>query len=110
MAEKSRTKESMPKILIIAIIGILLILYLFALMGYQPAVVLFTLNLGLLAYVFFIGIFVFWIWMLVDCATKEPNQGNDKIVWVLIIVLTFIIGALLYYIVRRPKRKEEFGE
>ena len=23
---------------------------------------------------------IFWVWMLVDCATKESNQGSDKIV------------------------------
>ncbi len=52
---------------------------------------------------------VFWIWMIVDCATNEPSEGNDKIVWILIIVLTQIIGALIYYFVRRPKRIAEFG-
>ncbi|WP_292487278.1 PLDc N-terminal domain-containing protein [Methanohalobium sp.] len=53
---------------------------------------------------------VFWIWMLIDCATKEPSQGNDKVVWIIIIVFTQIIGALIYYFVRRPKRKAEFGD
>ena len=52
---------------------------------------------------------VFWIWMIVDCASNEPSEGNDKIVWILIIVLTQIIGALIYYFVRRPKRIAEFG-
>jgi hypothetical protein len=23
--------------------------------------------------------FAFWIWMLVECATKEPDTGNTKI-------------------------------
>ena len=53
---------------------------------------------------------VFWIWMIVDCATNEPSEGNDKVVWILIIVLTQIIGALIYYFVRRPKRIAEFGQ
>ena len=35
---------------------------------------------------------VFWLWMLVDCATTEPAGGNDKIVWVLIIQFTHAIG------------------
>lgn len=52
---------------------------------------------------------VFWIWMLVDCATKEPSQGNDKIVWVLVIALTSWIGALIYYFARRPQRLREHG-
>jgi hypothetical protein len=52
---------------------------------------------------------VFWIWMLVDCATKEPGQGNDKIIWILVIIFTHWIGALIYYLVRRPERKKLFG-
>jgi len=56
-----------------------------------------------------LAFFVFWIWMLVDCATKEPSQGNDKIIWILIIVFTHWIGALIYFLVRRPERKKLFG-
>jgi hypothetical protein len=52
---------------------------------------------------------IFWIWMLVDCATKEPSTGNDKIVWVLVIVFTHWIGAAIYYFVRRPQRIAETG-
>lgn len=48
--------------------------------------------------------FLFWLWMLVDCATKESDEGNTKIVWILIIVFTHIIGAVVYYFVRRPQR------
>lgn len=57
-----------------------------------------------------IGGTALWIWMLIDCATKEPDQGNDKLVWILVIVLTHWIGALIYLIVRRPKRIEQFGK
>ena len=56
-----------------------------------------------------LALFAFWIWMLIDCATKEPSQGNDKIIWILIIVFTHWIGALIYFLVRRPQRKRDFG-
>lgn len=52
---------------------------------------------------------VLWIWMLIDCAVKEPSTGNEKIVWILIIALTHWIGALLYFILRRPVRMERYG-
>jgi len=60
---------------------------------------------------FFIGILgtAFWIWMLIDCATKESSQGNDKIVWVIVIALTHFIGAAIYFLVRRPTRLRELG-
>ena len=53
--------------------------------------------------------FAFWIWMLVDCATKESSQGNDKVIWILVIIFTHWIGALIYYFVRRPERKKQLG-
>jgi len=49
--------------------------------------------------------FAFWIWMLIDCATEEPSTGNDKLVWIVIIVFTHIIGASIYYFVRRRPRR-----
>ena len=51
----------------------------------------------------------FWIWMLVDCATHEPGNSNDKIVWILVIVLAGFIGAVVYYFARRPTRLAQFG-
>ncbi len=52
---------------------------------------------------------VFWVWMLIECATKETDQGNTKLVWILIIVFTHLIGAFIYLLVRRPQRIAELG-
>lgn len=51
-----------------------------------------------------------WIWMLVDCVTNEPSGGNDKIIWILIIVLVGWLGALVYLFARRPQRISQFGK
>lgn len=51
---------------------------------------------------------IFWIWTIIDCATKEPAQGNDKIIWLMIIIFTGV-GSLIYYFVRRPERRKMFG-
>ena len=53
---------------------------------------------------------VFWIWMIIDVATKEPSDSNDKTMWVLIVVLTGVIGAAIYYFVRRPERIKKLGK
>jgi hypothetical protein len=65
----------------------------------------------LLVFVFVIGILGagFWVWMLVECATKESETGNTKVVWAIIIVFTNMIGATIYYFVRRPQRWKELG-
>lgn len=54
---------------------------------------------------FVIGVLatIFWIWMIVDCAQKKFKNENDKIIWILIIVLTGVIGAIIYYFVARNK-------
>ena len=65
---------------------------------------IFVLIIPLLFLIVGVGGAILWIWMLVDCATREPSEGNDKIVWILIIALTSVIGALIYFFVRRPQR------
>ena len=72
---------------------------------------------ALLPLLFFLGFIALgiatlalWIWMLVDCASKEPEQGNDKLIWILVIVLTGWVGALIYLLVRRPERVRIYGQ
>jgi hypothetical protein len=50
-----------------------------------------------------------WIWMLTDCISHEPSEGNDKVIWLLVIVLAGWIGALIYLLARRPKRIRRYG-
>jgi hypothetical protein len=66
----------------------------------------------MLIFVFGFGIIgtLFWLWMLIDCATKEPSEGNDKLIWIIIIVFTHVLGALVYFFIRRPKRIQEYGK
>jgi len=44
----------------------------------------------------------------VECLTREADTWNTKIVW-LLVMLAQIIGAVLYYFVRRPRRYAELG-
>ncbi len=52
---------------------------------------------------------ILWIWALIDCVTNESSEGNDKLVWILIIALTHLIGAIIYLVVRRPQRQATLG-
>ena len=56
-----------------------------------------------------IGGFVLWIWTLIDCITNESDQGNERIVWVVVIAVAQLIGALIYLVFRRPKRIATLG-
>jgi hypothetical protein len=49
---------------------------------------------------------IVWIWAIVDAVRVEDDsrfQSGNKIIWVLIIVLTHIVGAILYFLIGRPK-------
>jgi hypothetical protein len=70
---------------------------------------LFALLMGFVGFVVAVGGTVLWVWMIIDCVTKEPSEGNDKIVWILVVVFTHWIGALLYLFVRRPERIRLYG-
>lgn len=48
-----------------------------------------------------LGLFAFWIWMLVDCVRNRSLSDNDRILWVIVICLTHALGALIYFFAGR---------
>lgn len=46
---------------------------------------------------------VFWVWMLVDCLKKNFKNNIDKLVWVIVLLFTNILGAFLYYFLVKRK-------
>jgi hypothetical protein len=59
-----------------------------------------------------IGGLVLWIWALVD-AIKVPDESmfrsGNRIIWVLVIILTGFIGAIIYLVVGRPSDADRAG-
>ncbi|HID28021.1 MAG TPA: hypothetical protein EYP22_09465 [Methanosarcinales archaeon] len=54
------------------------------------------------------GLFILWLWMLIDCLKRPDNWfaiggNNAKLIWVLVIIFTGFIGALLYYFLVKSK-------
>lgn len=47
--------------------------------------------------------FVFWILMLVDCVKRKFKDDTEKIIWVLVVIFTYFVGALIYYFVVKDK-------
>ena len=53
-------------------------------------------------------ILAFWIWMIIDCAQRHFKNNTEKIIWILVIILTihiFAIGAIIYYFIVKSKNK-----
>ncbi|WP_339730056.1 PLD nuclease N-terminal domain-containing protein [uncultured Gimesia sp.] len=68
------------------------------------------LMLTVIGFILSVLAFVLWVWMLIDCLKNEPSDGNDKIIWVLVIIFLNGIGALIYYLIRRPERIKQTGQ
>lgn len=58
---------------------------------------------GFMIFGFFLAVFavVFWFWMLIDCLGRK--RFEDKLVWVVVLLVLSVIGAILYYILVKSK-------
>lgn len=52
-----------------------------------------------------IAMTVFWILMLIDAAKRQFTNENDKVVWILVLCLTQVLGAIIYYFVVKRGNK-----
>ena len=43
---------------------------------------------------------IFVVWMLIDCLTSSLPT-NEKILWTLVIIFLHLLGALIYFFVKR---------
>ena len=54
----------------------------------------------------------FWIWAIVD-VVKVPDDSmfrtGNKLIWILVVVLTHVIGAIIYFLVGRPEPSRRAG-
>jgi hypothetical protein len=65
----------------------------------------FVLTFGLFTLIAIAG-FGLWVWALVDAIQVSDDaqyQSGTKVVWVLVIVLTGFVGAIIYLLIGRPK-------
>jgi hypothetical protein len=46
---------------------------------------------------------VLFLWALIDCIRREFTNPNDKILWLVLIILIGWIGPILYLIIGRKK-------
>ena len=53
-----------------------------------------------------LGFLVFWVWSLVD-AIRVPDdsafRAGSKVIWVIVIALTGLIGSIVYMVMGRPR-------
>ncbi len=53
---------------------------------------------------------IFWIWMVIDCATNKRLRDDQRVVWLLVIIFTHLIGAIIYYFAGRTPQAGQAQE
>jgi len=73
--------------------------------GAGLAIGMMILIFSLILIILSIFFFVFWILMIVDAANRKFKNQDDRVMWILIIVLAHFIGAIIYYfIIKHPDK------
>ena len=64
---------------------------------------IFLLGGGMMLVMFILGLatLALWIWALVDAIKNRALSDTERIIWVLVILLTNLLGAVLYLLVGR---------
>ncbi len=63
----------------------------------------FFAGFGVIGIIIAIVATIFWLWMLIDSITNAALNGTEKLIWVLVILFTHILGAILYFLLARGK-------
>lgn len=50
-----------------------------------------------------IAVLIFWVWALIDAIKNPRLTDNERLLWIIVIVLTNWLGAVIYLIVGRKK-------
>lgn len=65
----------------------------------------FFAGFGLIGILLALATSIFWIWMIIDCATSTSLDGTQKIVWLLVIFFLHFLGALIYFVAGRRSQR-----
>ena len=52
---------------------------------------------------------IFWIWMLIHALMNHRLRDMERLTWVVVIIFTHFLGALIYFFVGRPKQNQTAG-
>ena len=53
-----------------------------------------------------LGFLVFWVWSLVDAIRVSDDsafRAGSKVIWVIVIAVTGLIGSVVYLVMGRPR-------
>jgi hypothetical protein len=54
-------------------------------------------------------VFAFWLWMLIHALRNPGLNDGERISWTVVLCLTHLLGAILYFFLGRPKAATPHG-
>ena len=63
------------------------------------------LGLGLFIYAIIFGVFILWLWALVDIITSKFEDSLMQVVWLLVVFFLPFLGVLLYLLIGKSMKK-----
>lgn len=63
------------------------------------------IGLGFFIYAMIFGIFVLWVWALIDIITSKFQEDLMQVVWLLVVFFLPFIGVLLYLVVGKSMKR-----
>ena len=67
-------------------------------------------GFGLIVLAAIAFLFVFWLWMLIDCLKRDFKKDIEKIAWILVLIFLHILGTIVYYFVVKVNDKNKDGK
>ncbi len=55
------------------------------------------LFLMMLMFAAVVGLTVFWVMMIIDCAKRKQLTDSERVAWILVLVFLGFLGAGVYY-------------
>lgn len=63
------------------------------------------LGFGLFIYAIIFGVFVLWVWALIDIITSRFEESLMQVVWLLVVFFLPFIGVILYLLIGKSMKK-----
>lgn len=63
------------------------------------------LGFGLFIYAMIFGVFVLWVWALIDIITSKFQEDLMQVIWLLAVFFLPFIGVLLYLLVGKAMKR-----
>jgi membrane protein implicated in regulation of membrane protease activity len=65
------------------------------------------LGFGLFIYAIIFGVFILWLWALVDIITSKFEDSLLQVVWLLVVFFLPFVGVILYFLIGKSMKKIE---